>query len=171
MNGMKVLISEEEIKKRIGEIAKKISADYKGKTVKLICVLKGGVMFLVDMARSLELTVEFDFMVVKSYVGTESTGKIEIVKDLEDPIEGENIILVEDIIDTGRTLSYLIEYLKAKNPASITVCTLLDKPERRVVDGVIPDYIGFVIPDEFVVGYGLDYNQKYRNLPYVATLS
>ena len=166
---IEVLITQQELDKRISEIAEEINRDFAGKEVTLVCVLKGGVMFMVDMAKKLNQKVEFEFIDVSSYSGTSSTGKLVINKDLETSVEGKNVILLEDIVDTGRTLSYLIEYLKEKNPASLKLCTLLDKPSRRVVN-VDADYIGFTIPDAFIVGYGLDYNQQYRNLPYIGIL-
>ena len=136
----------------------------------LICVLKGGVFFTCELAKRITVPVSLDFMSVSSYgAGTESSGIVKIVKDLDQPLEGKDVIIVEDIIDSGRTLSYLMDILKKRNPNSMTLCTLLDKPERRVVD-VKVDYVGFNIPDEFVVGYGLDYDQEYRNLPYIGVV-
>lgn len=165
-----ILIPENEIQKRLDEMTQQISNDLKGKTITLICILKGGVMFMVDLAKKLKQPVEFDFMDVSSYgESTESKGNIKINKDLENSIEGKEVVLVEDIIDSGRTLKYLIEYLKQKKPASLRICTLLDKPERRLFD-IQVDYVGFEIPDDFVVGYGLDYAQRYRNLPYIGIL-
>lgn len=165
-----ILISEKELDKRIGEIAEQINKDFEGKDISLVCVLKGGIMFMTDIAKKLKGTVEFEFIDVSSYHGgQQSTGQLTINKDLETSIEGKHVILLEDIVDTGRTLSYLIQYLKEKNPASLKLCTLLDKPSRRVVD-INADYIGFTIPDAFIVGYGLDYQQRYRNLPYIAIL-
>lgn len=147
-----------------------ISSDFKGKTITIIGVLKGSVMLMVDIAKKLKQPVEFDFIDISSYgEGLTSSGNIKINKDIENSIEGKYVLLVEDIIDSGRTLNYLLNYLKSKKPASLKVCTLLDKPERRVFD-ISVNYIGFEIPDEFVVGYGLDYAQKYRNLPYIGTL-
>jgi len=165
-----ILISEEKVQKRVLEIAEQISKDFEGEDVTLVCILKGAVMFMVDLARKISRNVEFDFMDVSSYGDrTESSGNIKINKDLQNPIEGKNIIIVEDIIDSGRTLNYLYRYLKDKKPASLKICTLLDKPERRVFD-IKVDYTGFTIPDEFIVGYGLDYAEKYRNLPYIGIL-
>lgn len=162
-----VLISEEEVDKKIAEIGKKISEDYAGSSVHLICVLKGSVFFTCELAKRITSPVELEFMSVSSYgSGTESSGVVRIVNDLGTSIEGKNVIVIEDIIDSGRTLSYLLENLKTRNPKSLKLCTLLDKPDRRVVE-VAVDYVGFVIPDEFVVGYGLDYDQRYRNLPYI----
>lgn len=164
------LISEEKLKERVQEIAKEITEFYNGEEVKTVCVLKGAVMFMVDLVKSLDLPVKFDFMDVSSYGNsTESSGNIKILKDLDDPIEGENLLIVEDIIDSGRTLHYLLEYLKSKKPKSIKLCTLFDKPERREFD-VHVDWTGFDIPDKFIVGYGLDYAQRYRNLPYIGVL-
>lgn len=164
------LISEEKLKTRVQEIAREITEYYNGEEVKTVCVLKGAVMFMVDLVKNVELPVKFDFMDVSSYGNsTESSGSIKILKDLDDPIEGENILIVEDIIDSGRTLHYLIDYLKSKNPKSVKLCTLFDKPDRREFD-VHVDWTGFDIPDEFIVGYGLDYAQRYRNLPYIGVL-
>ena len=167
---IRVLLSEEEVDKRIKEIADQINKDYEGKEVHLICILKGGVFFTCELAKRLTVPVTLDFMSVSSYgSGTQSSGVVKIVKDLDQPLEGKNVLIVEDIIDSGRTLSYLIEILKKRGPKSLRLCTLLDKPERRVKD-VKVDYVGFNIPDEFVVGYGLDYAQKYRNLPYIGVV-
>jgi len=162
------LISTEAVNSRLKELAEQISADFAGKTITLICVLKGAVIFMVDLARMITVPVEFDFMDISSYgSGTVSSGNIKINKDLENSLEGKHVLLVEDIIDSGRTLSHLIKHLRTQNPASLKLCTLLDKPDRRVVEDVSVDYEGFVIPDQFVVGYGLDYDQRYRNLPYI----
>lgn len=165
-----VLISEEDVDRRIEELGKKISEDYKGRTVHLICVLKGSIFFTCELAKRITVPVTMDFISCSSYGNdTKSSGVVKIVKDLDESIEGKDVIVIEDIIDSGRTLSYLMEILKARRPASLSLCTLLDKPERRVKD-VTVDYVGFNIPDEFVVGYGLDYAQKYRNLPYVGVV-
>lgn len=167
---IRILLSEEEVDKRIAEIAAKISEDYNGEQVHMICVLKGGVFFTCELAKRLTIPVSMDFMSVSSYgADTKSSGVVKIVKDLDEGIEGKNVLVVEDIIDSGRTLSYLLEYLRNRNPKSLKLCTLLDKPERRVVE-VNVDYTCFDIPDEFVVGYGLDYAQKYRNLPYIGVV-
>lgn len=167
---VRVLLSEQEVNKRIEEIGAQISKDYEGKAVHLVCVLKGGVFFTCELAKRITVPVSLDFMSVSSYgSGTQSSGVVKIVKDLDEPLDGKNVLIVEDIIDSGRTLSYLIEILRKRNPESIHLCTLLDKPERRVAD-VKVDYVGFNIPDEFVVGYGLDYDQKYRNLPYIGVV-
>ena len=160
-------LSEEEVDKKIQEIGEKISRDYAGKSIHLICVLKGGSFFMCELAKRITVPVSLDFMSVSSYgSGTESSGNIKIVKDLDDTLEGKDVIIVEDIIDSGRTLSRLMELLSSRKPNSLKLCTLLDKPDRRVVD-VKVDYTCFEIPDEFVVGYGLDYDQMYRNLPYI----
>ena len=167
---IKVLLTEEELSVKIQTIGEQISRDYAGKEVHLICVLKGGVFFMCELAKRITVPVSLDFMVVSSYgSGTKSGGVVKIVKDLDEPIKGKHVIVVEDIVDSGRTLSYLLEMLWARNPESMRLCTLLDKPDRRVVD-VKVDYTGFEIPDEFVVGYGLDYGQKYRNLPYIGVV-
>lgn len=164
------LVSEKDVDERIVELGKQISKDYEGKQVHLICVLKGGVFFMCELAKRISVPVSMDFMSVSSYGDdTKSSGVVKIVKDLDEAIEGKDVLIVEDIIDSGRTLNYLIQILKKRNPASIRLCTLLDKPERRVTD-VKVDYVGFNIPDEFVVGYGLDYAQKYRNLPYIGVV-
>ena len=167
---VRITIPEEEIEKRTQELADTISKDYEGGSIKMICVLKGGVFFMCDLAKKMSIPVALDFMSVSSYGnGTSSTGVVRILKDLDDPIEGQDVIIVEDIIDSGKTLSYLIELLEKRGPKSIRICTLLDKPERRVSD-VKVDYTGFNIPDEFVIGYGLDYAQRYRNLPFIGVL-
>ncbi len=165
-----VLIDETTVDEKIKEIAEQISKDYEGKSITLICILKGSVFFVCELAKRITVPVTLDFMSVSSYgSGTESSGRVKIVKDLDESIEGKDILIVEDIIDSGRTLSHLMTLLKARNPKSIKLCTLLDKPERRVVS-VDVDYTCFEIPDKFVVGYGLDYDQKYRNLPYVGVV-
>ena len=167
---IRVLLNEEEVDRRIKEIADQINKDYEGKAVHLICILKGGVFFTCELAKRLTVPVTLDFMSVSSYgSGTESSGVVKIIKDLDQPLEGKNVLIVEDIIDSGRTLSYLIDILGKRNPESIHLCTLLDKPDRRVRD-VKVDYSCFNIPDEFVVGYGLDYAQKYRNLPFIGVV-
>ena len=167
---VEVLLSEEDVDRRINEIGKQISKDYVGKEVHLICVLKGGSFFLCELAKRIDVPVSLDFMSVSSYgKDTKSSGVVKIVKDLDESIKGKNVLVIEDIVDSGRTLSYLMELLKDREPASLRLCTLLDKPERRVVD-VKVDYTGFQVPDEFVVGYGLDYDQLYRNLPYIGVV-
>ena len=168
---IRVLLKEEEVNARISEIAAQVSRDYEGKCVHLICILKGGVFFICELAKRLTVPVTLDFMSVSSYgSGTVSSGVVKIIKDLDEPLENKDVLIVEDIIDSGRTLAYLIEVLKQRNPASIRLCTLLDKPERRVKKQVKVDYTCFTIPDEFVVGYGLDYDQRYRNLPYIGVI-
>lgn len=165
-----VLVSEEEIAKKVEELAKKISEDYKGKDLLLIGILKGSVIFMSALAQKIEFPVQMDFMAVSSYgKSSTSTGEVRINKDLDFSVEDRNLLIIEDIIDTGYTLGYLIDNLKKRGAKSIKVCTLLDKPDRRKVD-INVDYLGFVIPDEFIVGYGLDYAEQYRNLPYVAAL-
>ena len=167
---VRVLLTEEEVDKRIQEIGEQISKDYEGKQVHLVCVLKGGSFFMCELAKRISVPVSLDFMSVASYGSdTKSSGVVKIVKDLDDSIKGKDVLVVEDIVDSGRTLSYLLEMLRDRGPASLKLCTLLDKPDRRVRD-VKVDYVGFEIPDEFVVGYGLDYAQKYRNLPYVGVV-
>lgn len=167
---IRVLLSEEEVDRRIQEIGEQINKDYAGKEVHLICVLKGGVFFMCELAKRINVPVSLDFMSVSSYGDdTKSSGVVKIVKDLDQPLEGKDVIIVEDIIDSGRTLYYLMDILKKRNPNSLRLCTLLDKPERRVKD-VKVDYTCFNIPDEFVVDYGLDYAQKYRNLPFIGVV-
>lgn len=164
---IKVLLTEEEVDRKIKEIGEQISKDYEGKQVHLVCVLKGGSFFMCELAKRITVPVSLDFMSVSSYgSSTKSSGVVKIVKDLDEPLKDKHVIVIEDIVDSGRTLSYLMTMLKDRHPASLRLCTLLDKPDRRVVD-VHVDYTGFQIPDEFVVGYGLDYDQKYRNLPYI----
>jgi len=167
---VRVLLSEKEVDDRIQAIGDRISKDYAGKQVHLVCVLKGGSFFLCELAKRITVPVSLDFMSVSSYGGdTKSSGVVKIVKDLDDSIKDKDVLVVEDIVDSGRTLSYLLEMLQDREPRSLKLCTLLDKPERRVVD-VNVDYTGFQIPDEFVVGYGLDYDQRYRNLPYIGVV-
>lgn len=164
---VEVLLSEEEVNARIREIGELISKEYAGKNIHLIGILKGGSFFMCELAKRITVPVTIDFMSVSSYgSSTESSGVVKVVKDLDESLVGKHVLVVEDIIDTGRTISYLMELLKGKGAADVKLCALLDKPERRVVD-VKADYIGFQIPDEFVVGYGLDYAQRYRNLPYI----
>ena len=167
---IKVMLSEEEVDAKIKEIGEQISKDYAGKQVHLVCVLKGGSFFMCELAKRITVPVSLDFMSVSSYGDdTKSSGVVKIIKDLDEPLENKDVLIVEDIIDSGRTLSYLIEILKKRNPASLHLCTLLDKPDRRVRP-VHVNYTCFEIPDEFVVGYGLDYAQKYRNLPYIGVV-
>jgi hypoxanthine phosphoribosyltransferase len=168
---IEVMITEEEVLARTKEMAEMISRDYEGRVPHIICVLKGGAYFAIELAKHLTVPVTLDFMSVSSYGDdTKSSGVVKLIKDLDEPVNGKDILVVEDIIDSGRTLSYLLKNLSDRQPASISLCTLLDKPERREVD-VEVDYQGFHIPDEFVVGYGLDYDQRYRNLPYIGVLS
>ncbi len=165
-----VLLSEEEIREKVAELGAQITEDYAGKTPVLLGVLKGCYVFMADLVRSIDLHCSMDFMAVSSYGGgTSTTGAVRITKDLSRDIEGKDVIIVEDILDSGVTLSYLKTYLKNRKPASIRIVTLLDKPSRRRSD-ITPDYCGFTVPDEFVVGYGLDYAEDYRNLPYIGVL-
>ncbi|MGB4376534.1 MAG: hypoxanthine phosphoribosyltransferase [bacterium] len=165
-----ILIDQEQLQQRIQELGAEISRDYQGKELHLICVLKGAVLFLADLSRNLTVPVSFDFMAVSSYgASTETSGVVRILKDLEESIEGKDVLIVEDIIDSGLTLHYLYQNLHSRKPASLEICTLLDKPDRRRVD-VPVKYCGFSIPDRFVVGYGLDFAEKYRNLPYIGVL-
>lgn len=167
---IRVMIPEEEVDAKIAELGKKISEDYAGRQVHLICILKGSVFFTCELAKRITVPVSLDFMSVSSYGdGTASSGIVKIAKDLDESLEGKDVIVIEDIIDSGRTLYYLMDVLGKRQPNSLKLCTLLDKPDRRVRD-VKVDYVGFEIPDEFVVGYGLDYAQKYRNLPYIGVV-
>lgn len=167
----KILISREQLQKRIAELGEAISRDYAGKDLLLVCILKGGVVFLSDLVRAIRIPHAFDFMAISSYGGavTESSGVVRILMDLNSSIENRNVLVIEDIIDTGHTLAYVIDLLKTRKPASLKICTLLNKPSRRQVP-VQVDYIGFDIPNEFVIGYGLDYDEIYRNLPFVGVL-
>ncbi|AQS59794.1 hypoxanthine phosphoribosyltransferase [Desulforamulus ferrireducens] len=166
----KILLNEEQIKERVAQLGRQISQDYQGESILMVGILKGAMIFLADLVRHINVPTFFDFMAVSSYgAGTVSSGAVRILKDLEKSIHGRHVIIVEDIVDTGLTLQYLVENMKARGPASLKICTLLDKPSRRKV-AVPVDYNGFSIPDEFVVGYGLDYNERYRNLPYIAVL-
>ncbi|MDE5680248.1 MAG: hypoxanthine phosphoribosyltransferase [Lachnospiraceae bacterium] len=167
---VRVLLTEKEVDDRIQSIGDQISKDYAGRQVHLICVLKGGSFFMCELAKRITVPVSLDFMSVSSYgSATKSSGVVKIVKDLDESLKDKHVLVVEDIVDSGRTLSYLLEMLKDRGPASLRLCTLLDKPDRRVVD-IKVDYTGFQIPDEFVVGYGLDYDQRYRNLPYIGVV-
>ena len=166
-----VLIDEDRLCDRIKEMAEKINRDYAGKSLHMIGVLKGSVFMMTELAKHITVPVTMDFMCVSSYGnGTESSGRVKLVKDLDEGIAGRDVLIVEDIIDSGNTLHYLRQVLSARKPASLKLCTLLDKPERRVVDDVTVEYVGFEIPDKFVVGFGLDYAQKYRNLPYIGVI-
>ena len=167
---VKIMFREEEVNQRIQEVADQINRDYGDTPLHLISILKGGAMFMCELAKRLTMPVSFDFMSVSSYNGTESSGVVRIVKDLDESLENKHVLIVEDIIDTGRTLAYLIEVLEKRGPKDIHLCTLLDKPERRVKKQVTVDYVCFTIPDRFVVGYGLDYDQKYRNYPYIGVV-
>ena len=166
----RVLITEEELKSIVDNLGKKISEEYKDKDLLLVSVLKGSVIFMADLMRAITIPCNIDFMAVSSYgAGTKSSGVVKIIKDLDKSIEGKDLLLVEDILDSGNTLYYLREILSARNPKSIKICTLVDKPERREAD-IIADYVGGSVPNEFIVGYGLDYNEYYRNLPYIGVL-
>jgi hypoxanthine phosphoribosyltransferase len=166
----RVLLSEEQLAARILEIGAEITADYAGKEILMIGVLRGAVVFMADLARAIKVPVAIDFMAVSSYgAGTSSSGVVRILKDLDENVEGKHVLVVEDIIDSGLTLNYLVDNLKSRQPASIKICTLLNKPDRRKVDVDIA-YNGFTIPDHFVIGYGLDYAEKYRNLPFIGVL-
>ena len=170
INTNEVLISKEQLEKRVSELGAQISKDYEGKDLMMVSVLKGSVVFMADLMRAITINASIDFMSVSSYgSGTKTSGVVKIIKDLNEELSGKDILIVEDILDSGMTLSYLRKHIMGKGAASIKIATLLDKPERRKVD-VYPDYKGFVVPDEFVVGYGLDYDEKYRNLPYVGIL-
>ena len=167
---IRVMIPEDEVDARINELGRIITEETKGDELHLICVLKGGAFFMCELAKRINKKVTLDFMSVSSYgAGTSSSGVVKIVKDLDEPLEGKDVLIVEDIIDSGRSLAYLVEILKSRNPGRLRICTLLDKPDRRVIP-VNVDYVGFKIPDEFVVGYGLDYAQWYRNLPYIGVV-
>ena len=167
---VEVLLTEEEVNAKIQELGDQISKDYAGKQVHLVCVLKGGVFFLCELAKRITVPVTLDFMSVSSYGSdTKSSGVVKIVKDLDESLQGKDVLVVEDIVDSGRTLSYLMDMLRDRKPNSLKLCTLLDKPERRVIE-VPVDYTAFQIPDEFVVGYGLDYDQRYRNLPFIGVV-
>ena len=166
-----VLVSEEQLKAKVAELGAQISKDYKDKNLVLVSILKGSVVFMADLMRAISIPCNIDFMVVSSYGGSNTTtsGLVKIIKDLDGDLSGKDVLIVEDILDTGVTLSNLVPMLKMRNPSSVKICTILDKPSRRKAD-IAPDYEGFQVPDEFVVGYGLDYDEKYRNLPYVGVL-
>ena len=166
-----ILLTEEQIKTRIAELGKELTADYAGKDPIIVGVLKGVVVFYADMIREIKTHCEMDFMWISSYAGTNSTGKMEVKRDIASDIKGRHVLILEDIYDTGNSLDFTYHHLLSKNPASLKICTLLDKPERRKPGITLkPDYVGFTVPNEFVVGYGLDYNEEYRNLPYVGVL-
>ena len=166
-----VLVSEEQLKAKVAELGARISKDYEGKNLVLVSILKGSVVFMADLLRAVTIPCNIDFMVVSSYGGsnTTSSGLVKIIKDLDGDLSGKDVLIVEDILDTGITLSNLVPMLKMRHPNSVKICTILSKPSRRMAD-IEPDYCGFEVPDEFVVGYGLDYDEKYRNLPYVGVL-
>lgn len=165
-----VLVTEEQLKEVNERLGAKITEDFKDKNLLVVGILKGSIYFMTDLTRYIDLPLKLDFLAVSSYgVGTSSSGAVKILKDIDINLEGYDILLVEDILDSGRTLHYVCEMLKTRKPKSVSIVTLLDKPERRVVD-LTPDYVGCQVPDEFVVGYGLDYDQKYRNLPYIGSL-
>lgn len=165
-----ILLSKEQIHQKVEELGAQISKDYEGKSLLMVSILKGSVVFMADLMRAIKIPARIDFMSVSSYgAGVKTSGVVKIIKDLDMPIEGYDLMLVEDILDSGLTLSYIIEMLESRNPRSIKICTLLDKPDRRKVP-VKTDYHGFVVPDKFVVGYGLDYDEKYRNLPFIGVL-
>ena len=166
-----ILVTEEQLKAKVNELGAQITRDYAGRDLLLVSILKGSVVFMADLMRAIQMPCSIDFMVVSSYGGanTTSTGLVKIVKDLDQDLSGKDLLIVEDILDTGITLSHLVPMLKLRNPASVRLCTILSKPSRRKAD-IEPDYLGFEVPDEFVVGYGLDYDEKYRNLPYVGVL-
>ena len=167
---LEILITTDQLQRRITEMGAEITRDYTGRRPELICVLKGAMLFMSDLMREIDLNLSIDFIAVSSYgKGKNSTGEVRIVKDLDEPLEGRDIILVEDILDTGLTLNYLVNNFRSRGSTSITIATLLNKPERRKVQ-VTPDYCGFNIPDKFVVGYGLDYSERYRNLPYIGVV-
>ena len=166
-----ILVTEEQLKAKVNELGAQITKDYEGRDLLLVSILKGSVVFMADLMRAIRMPCGIDFMVVSSYGGanTTSTGLVKIVKDLDQDLSGKDLLIVEDILDTGITLSHLVPMLKLRNPSSVRLCTILSKPSRRKAD-IEPDYLGFEVPDEFVVGYGLDYDEKYRNLPYVGVL-
>ena len=167
-HNISVHLTEEQLNERIAQMGAEITKKFAGESVYLVCILKGSIFFTTELAKRIELPMTIDFMSVSSYgAETRSSGVVNIKKDLEQSIEGENVIIVEDIVDSGNTLSRLVSLFKSRNPKTLTICTLLDKPDRRVVQDLKVDYTGFVIPDKFVVGYGLDYDQRYRNLPYI----
>ena len=166
----KILFSEEQLRERVRQLGAQITEDYAGEELVLVCILRGSYIFMADLSRAIDLPISADFIALSSYgKGTSSSGQVELRKDLSDPVEGKHLLIVEDILDSGNTLYYLTNLLKTRHPASVRICTLLNKPERREKD-IQPDYVGFTIPDAFVVGYGLDYAEKYRNLPYVGIL-
>lgn len=166
MEEFKVLISQEEIQKRLYELAAQLDKDYEGKEIVILCVMRGGVFFTVDLTLKMKTKMKYEFMTISSYEGTESTGQIRLVQDLRESIEGKDVLILEDIVDTGRSMSYLLEYLRSKNPNSLKLCVLANKAERREVEVPI-DYIGFEVPNKYIVGYGFDIDNAYRNIPYI----
>lgn len=170
LKNFKELISKEEIENRLCELAKEIEKDYEGKEITVVCVMRGACFFAVNLTLKIKNLIKYEFIELSSYDDkTESSGRVRIVNDLRNSIKGKDVLIVEDIIDTGRTMDFLVNYLKHKNPNSIKICVLADKPERRVVD-IKPDYLGFTVPNKFIIGYGFDVDNKYRNLPYIAYL-
>ncbi|MBG9980671.1 hypoxanthine phosphoribosyltransferase [Facklamia sp. DSM 111018] len=168
---LSVLVTEEELKATVKRLGKELTEEYQGKDVIVVGILRGAALFMTDLIREMDCYLEIDFMDVSSYGdATESTGEVRIIKDLDSTVDGKEILIVEDIIDTGRTLKYLVDLLKVRNAKSIKICSLLDKPSRRIMSDLTVDYVGVEVPNEFVVGYGLDYKQKYRNLPYIGVL-
>lgn len=163
---IKVLISEEEIQKRLYELAEQLDKEYEGKEVTVVCVMRGGVFFTVDLTLKMKIKLKYEFLTISSYEGTESTGEIKLLEDLRESIEGKHILVLEDIVDSGRSMTYLLKYLKSKNPASLKVCTLADKACKREFE-VPLDHVGFIVPDKFIIGYGFDIDNNYRNLPYI----
>mgnify|MGYP000646436632 CR=1 FL=1 len=169
---LKVLLSEEQLKEKCAEMGAQITRDYAGKNLLLVTVLKGAVVYMADLMRCIDLPCAIDFLSVSSYgAGTTTSGEVRILKDLDSTLEGRDVLVVEDILDSGKTLHYISEMLRARRPASIKICTFLDKPERRMIKDLKADYAGTEVPDEFVVGYGLDYAEKYRNVPFLGVLS
>ena len=166
MEEFKVLISQEEIQKRLYELAEQLDKDYKGKEIVVLCVMRGGVFFTVDLTLKMKTKMKYEFLTISSYEGMESTGQIRLVQDLRESIEGKDVLILEDIVDTGRSMAYLLEYLKSKKPNSLKLCVLANKAERREVEVPI-DYIGFEVPNKYIVGYGFDIDNAYRNIPYI----
>lgn len=169
MRKYKKIIDEDEIQKRIRELAEQIDKDYEGKEITVVCVMRGAVFFTVELTLKMKTTMKYEFITISSYEGTESVGEIKLLQDLRESIEGRDVLLIEDLVDTGKSMTYLIKYLKSKNPASLKVCVLADKIDRRIYD-VPLDYVGFVVPDSFIVGYGFDVDNNFRNLPYIAAV-
>ena len=165
MEKRRILIDEKTLQKRIKQLAAQITEDFKGKKLTIICILKGSLYFFADLTKRIDLESEIEFVRISSYQGKNSTGKIKLKLDTDEPVTGKNVLVIEDIIDTGRTLAYLMDYLKEQKPKKLKLCTLLDKPERREVKGIRVNYVGFTIPNRFVIGYSLDLDQEYRNLP------